>query len=306
MSHPAQFSRREFLKTSAQTAGALILGFSLPTRAQVREPASGGPFKVFQPNAWLRITADNQITILVEKPELGQGSRTYTPMMIAEELEVDWSTIHVEQAPTIPSIYQGLRTGGSGGVASTFTPMRQVGAQARVVLITAAAQQWKAKKRDCRAENGTVVHGPTNRHLSYGELVETASELPLINPDEITLKQPKDFRFIGKPIPRTDLPSKVDGSATFGIDVRVPGMLFAVIALSLLRWQAAELRPICGQDRSGSSGRFSGSTPPALLQHGRWCGCGGRFNLGSHAGPQSTCTEVGQGTGRERKHGKPA
>jgi isoquinoline 1-oxidoreductase beta subunit len=205
MSHPAQFSGREFLKTSAQTAGALILGFSLPTRAQVREPASGGPFKVFQPNAWLRITADNQITILVEKPELGQGSRTYTPMMIAEELEVDWSTIHVEQAPTIPSIYQGLRTGSSGGVASTFTPMRQVGAQARVVLITAAAQQWKAKKRDCRAENGTVVHGPTNRRLSYGELVEAASELPLINPDAITLKQPKDFHFIGKPIPRTDV-----------------------------------------------------------------------------------------------------
>jgi isoquinoline 1-oxidoreductase subunit beta len=230
MSHPAQFSRREFLKTSAQTAGALILGFSLPTRAQVREPASGGPFKVFQPNAWLRITADNQITILVEKPELGQGSRTYTAMMIAEELEVDWSAIHVEQAPTIPSIYQGLRTGGSGGVASTFTPMRQVGAQARVVLITAAAQQWRAKKRDCRAENGTVVHGPTNRRLSYGELVKAASELPLINPDAITLKQPKDFRFIGKHIPRTDVPSKVDGSATFGIDVRVPGMLFAVIA----------------------------------------------------------------------------
>lgn len=125
--------------------------------------------------------------------------------MIAEELEVDWSTIHVEQAPTIPSIYQGLRTGSSGGVASTFTPMRQVGAQARVVLITAAAQQWKAKKRDCRAENGTVVHGPTNRRLSYGELVEAASELPLINPDAITLKQPKDFHFIGKPIPRTDV-----------------------------------------------------------------------------------------------------
>jgi len=151
-------------------------------------------------------------------------------MMIAEELEVDWSTIHVEQAPTIPSIYQGLRTGGSGGVASTFIPMRQAGAQAREMLVTAAAGQWKAKKKDCIAENGTVVHSPTNRRLSYGELVEAASELPLINPDEITLKQPKDFRFIGKPLPRTDVPSKVDGSAGFGIDVRVPGMLFAVIA----------------------------------------------------------------------------
>jgi isoquinoline 1-oxidoreductase beta subunit len=225
-----QVSRREFLKTSAQTTGSLILGFCFPTRGQVQEPASGGLSRVFKPNAWLRITADNQITVLVEKPELGQGSRTYTPMMIAEELEVDWSNIHVEQAPTIPSIYQGLRTGGSGGVASTFTPMRQVGAQAREMLITAAAQQWKAKKRDCRAENGTVVHGPTSRRLSYGELVEAASTVPLINPDEITLKQPKDFRFIGKPIARTDVPGKVDGRAVFGIDVRVPDMLFGVIA----------------------------------------------------------------------------
>jgi isoquinoline 1-oxidoreductase beta subunit len=226
----AKLYRREFLKTSTKTAGALILGFYFPMRGQTQEPAPGASLRIFKPNAWLRITADNQIIVLVEKPELGQGSRTYTPMMIAEELEVDWSAIHVEQAPTIPSIYQGLRTGGSGGVASTFTPMRQVGAQAREMLITAAAQQWKAKKRDCRAENGNVVHGPTNRRLSYGQLVEAASTVPLINPDEITLKQPKDFRFIGKPIPRTDVPSKVDGSAAFGIDVRVPGMLFAVIA----------------------------------------------------------------------------
>ena len=225
-----QVSRREFLKTSTQATGALILGFSLPTRGQAQEPASSGPFKIFKPNAWLRITADNQIRVLVEKPELGQGSRTYTPMMIAEELEVDWSTIHVEQAPTIPSIYQSLRTGGSGGVANTYTPMRQVGAQAREMLITAAAQQWKAKKKDCRAESGAVVHSPTNRRLTYGELVEAASELPLINPDEVTLKQPKDFRIIGKSLPRTDVPSKVDGSAGFGIDVRAPGMLFAVIA----------------------------------------------------------------------------
>jgi isoquinoline 1-oxidoreductase beta subunit len=226
----AQVSRRKFLKTGTQIAGVLILGFHLPARRETHDVLSGGPLKIFKPNAWLRISADNQITVLVEKPELGQGSRTYTPMMIAEELEVDWSAIHVEQAPTIPAIYQGLRTGGSGGVASTFTRMRKVGAEARELLLTAAALQWQVKRSDCRAENGTVVHGPTNRRLSYGELVETASRLPPINPDEIALKQPKDFRLIGKPIPRTDVPSKVDGSAAFGIDVRVPGMLVAVIA----------------------------------------------------------------------------
>jgi isoquinoline 1-oxidoreductase beta subunit len=226
----SRLDRREFLKTSTRTAGALILGFYFALRGQPQEQASGRSLRIFKPNAWLRITADNQITILVEKPELGQGSRTYTPMMIAEELEVDWTAIQVEQAPTIPAIYQGLRTGGSGGVASTFTPMRKVGAQAREMLVSAAAEQWQAKRRDCRAENGTVVHIPTNRRLSYGELVEAAANLPLMNPDEIALKPPKDFRYIGKPMPRTDVPSKVDGSAAFGIDVRVPGMLFAVIA----------------------------------------------------------------------------
>lgn len=230
MVHHAGIGRREFLKGSAGTAGALVLGFYLPLHGRDQESSPGTQPKVFKPNAWLRITADNQITVLVEKPELGQGSRTYTPMMIAEELEADWSTIRVEQAPTIPAVYKGLRTGGSGGVVNTFNSMRSAGAQAREMLLTAAAQQWNAKKRDCRAQNGTIVHGPTNRRLSYGELVEAASKLPAIDPDDLALKQPKDFRFIGNPVPRTDAPSKVDGSASFGIDVRVPGMLFAVIA----------------------------------------------------------------------------
>jgi isoquinoline 1-oxidoreductase beta subunit len=138
-----QVSRRDFLRTSAQTAGALVLGFYLPAGVKAHQLASGGRVKVFKPNAWLRITTDNQITVLVEKPELGQGSRTYTPMMITEELHVDWSAIRVEQAPTIPAIYQGLRTGGSGGVASAFTPMRRVGAQAREMLLMAAAMASK-------------------------------------------------------------------------------------------------------------------------------------------------------------------
>lgn len=224
-----QVSRREFLKTGALTAGAFVLGFYLPG-GTARALASGESSRIFKPNAWLRITEDNQVTILAEKPELGQGSRTYIAMMIAEELEVDWSTIDVEQAPTIPSIYTGLRTGGSGGVVNTFTPMRQVGAQAREMLITAAAQQWQAQKRDCQAENGAIIHIPTKRRLGYGALVAAASKLPLLNPNEITLKLPKNFRFIGKPMARLDVPSKVDGSAEFGIDVRIPDMLFAVIA----------------------------------------------------------------------------
>ncbi|HET7206069.1 MAG TPA: xanthine dehydrogenase family protein molybdopterin-binding subunit [Terriglobales bacterium] len=225
MTFPEQVSRREFLKTTSGSVAALVLAFHLPVRGEDHA-------QIFKPNAWLRITSDDEITVLVEKPELGQGSRTYTTMMVAEELEVDCSAIHVEQAPTIPAIYAGLRTGGSGGVQNTFTPMRQAGAQAREMLIMAAAQQWGARKSDCRAENGSIVHTPTGRRVRYGKLVEAASRLPVINLDEVSLKHPKDFRVIGTPIPRTDVPSKVDGSAQFGIDVRVPGMLFAVIARS--------------------------------------------------------------------------
>ena len=228
MATKTEVNRREFIKTSASSGAAFILGFYMPRRLF---PKAGSPeSSVLKPNAWIRITPDNQITVLVEKPEMGQGPRTTVPMMLADELEADWSTIHVEQAPTIPEIYRGLSTGGSGAVEDTWVAMRKVGAQAREMLITAAAQEWSADKKDCRARNSVVIHVPSGRRLTYGELVETASKLPEIKADGIPLKAPKDYRYIGKAVPRTDVPSKVDGSAAFGIDVRVPGMLYAVIA----------------------------------------------------------------------------
>ena len=224
-----RLNRRDFLSSGATGGAALILGFYLPgcIRAQEAPNSAAG---IFKPNAWVRITPDDQITILVEKPEMGQGARTAIPMLLADELEADWSAIRIEQAPTIPEIYKGLSTGGSGGVEESWDAMRKVGAQAREMLVAAAAQQWGAASKDCRAENGAVVHGPTGRRLSYGELVETASKLQEIKPDGIPLKDPTKYRFIGKPVPRTDVPAKVAGTAVFGIDVRVPGMLYAVIA----------------------------------------------------------------------------
>jgi isoquinoline 1-oxidoreductase subunit beta len=227
-------SRRKFLKTGAAGGAALVLGFYLPPRSSRARAAQADASTVYKPNAWIRITPDGQITLLVEKPEMGQGPRTAIPMMIAEELEADWSNIRVEQAPTIPSIYKGLSTGGSGAVEDTWPTMRTVGAQAREMLIAAAVQQWSVEKpvdrKDCIAEKSAVVHVPSGRRLRYGELVETAAKLPEIKPDSVRLKDAKDFRYIGKPIERTDVPAKVDGSAGFGIDVRVPGMLYAVIA----------------------------------------------------------------------------
>jgi isoquinoline 1-oxidoreductase subunit beta len=219
----ATLSRRELMKAGA----VFVLGFHLPGHGQ--EPVSRNS-EVFKPNAWVRIARDNRITVLTEIPELGQGTRTANVMMLADELEVEWSQIQWEQAPTIPAIYKHLSTGGSGGTRATWLPMRQAGAQVRELLVTAAAQQWGVERKDCKAENGAVIHTPTQRRLPYGELAESASRIPTANLDQVPLKAAKDFRFIGKSTGRVDTPGKVDGSAVFGLDVRVPGMLFAVIA----------------------------------------------------------------------------
>ena len=216
-------SRREAMKAGA----AFVLGFYLPGHGQ--EPVSSNS-DVFKPNAWVRITRDNRITVLTEIPEMGQGTRTANVMMLADELEVEWSSIQWEQAPTIPTIYKHLKTGGSGGTLATWLPMRQAGAQVRELLLTAAVQRWGVERKDCKAENGAVTHTPTQRRLMYGDLAESASTIPTVKLDQVPLKASKDFRFIGKPMGRVDTPGKVDGSAIFGIDVRVPGMLFAVIA----------------------------------------------------------------------------
>jgi isoquinoline 1-oxidoreductase beta subunit len=227
MTAQLEIDRREFLKTTAKSSAALVLGFYLPVRASAQDVSDD---RAFRPNAWIRITSDNQITVLTEIPEMGQGPRTVDTMMLADEIEADWSTIRVEQAPVIPETYKNLKTGGSGGTGTAWEYMRKVGAQAREMLLIAAALRWGVDKKDCRAENSTVVHSSSGRRVTYGELVETAAKLPEIKADGIALKPSRDFRFIGKPIPRVDVPSKVDGSAGFGIDVRVTGMLFAVIA----------------------------------------------------------------------------
>ena len=225
MSAAASPNRREAMKAGA----ALILGFYLPPRGKASQIESAG-LEVYKPNAWVRITRDNRVTILTDVPELGQGTRTAAVMMLADELEVEWSNITWEQAPTIPQIYKRLTTGGSGGLTFLWLPMRRAGAQARELLLAAAAHEWGVEKNDCRAENGAVVHAPTKRRVQYGGLIGTASTLPSLDLDKVPLKDPRDFRFIGKPIARIDTPAKIDGSAVFGIDVRVPGMLFAVIA----------------------------------------------------------------------------
>ena len=181
----------------------------------------------FSPNAYLRITPDNKITIVVARSEMGQGIRTALPMILAEELEADWKQIEIEQAGA-STLYGDQTTGGSASVKSTWDPMRKAGAAAREMLISAAALQWGVARSTCAAQQGSVLHSSSNRRLSYGELVAKAATLPV--PTDVTLKQAKDYKIVGQRLPRVDTPSKVKGEAIFGIDFRLPGMKFAVLS----------------------------------------------------------------------------
>jgi isoquinoline 1-oxidoreductase subunit beta len=212
-------TRREAVGTGI----ALVIGFALPRRGK----SAPGTNEL---NAWVRISSDNHVTVLTEVPEMGQGTRTANAMMLAEELELDWSSVRWEQAPTIPRIYLRLSAGGSHSTTSTWPRLRKAGAQAREMLLTAGAKRWGVDVKECHAEKGAVVHTASGRRLVYGDLVQDTLKLPVPDPDHVPLKDPKDFRIIGKPVPRVDIPDKVDGSAVFGLDVRRPEMLYAVIA----------------------------------------------------------------------------
>jgi isoquinoline 1-oxidoreductase subunit beta len=222
-------NRREFLKKSAAAGAALVVGFYIPTdafgdQAEEQEKKTPNPF-----NAWVRITPDNQVTLILGKSEMGQGVMTSLPMILAEELCVDWKQVTIEQAPTNPKIYDH-GTGGSGSVADSWLPLRQAGAAAREMLLAAAAKKWEVSADTCKAQNGYVVHGHPERTFRYGELVADAAQLAIPNFKEVPLKNSNDFTIVGHDTHRVDSASKTNGSAIFGIDSRPPGMLYAVIA----------------------------------------------------------------------------
>ena len=214
-------TRRTFLKTGALAAGGLFVTVEL-TRTVFRKKV------VFQPNAYIGITPDNVVSLWITRSEMGQGVHTMLPMMLIEELEVDLSQVRLEQAmPGGPFKTIRLRTSGSGSTVGTYQRLRKAGATARVMLIAAAAEKWGVTPSSCRAEKGTVVHVATDRRLTYGELASAASKLKI--PENPPLKAAKDFRVIGRSTMRTDGPAIVTGQARYGIDVKVPGMLYAVM-----------------------------------------------------------------------------
>jgi isoquinoline 1-oxidoreductase beta subunit len=229
MAKGSAFSRREFLRTGVTGGAALVVGFRLSPRALAdqaaeQEKKSPNPF-----DAWVRITPDNRVTLILGKSEMGQGIMTALPMILAEELCVDWKNVKVEQAPTNPTIYD-LGTGGSGSVADSWLPLRRAGAAAREMLIAAAAEKWEVGAETCKAQDGQVVHGNPKRYVSYGKLVEAAAKLPIPNFNTVPLKNSDDFTLVGHDTRRYEIREKATGRAVFGIDSRVPGMLFAVVA----------------------------------------------------------------------------
>src|SRR6266403_4446514 len=229
MANASVVNRRDFLKTATAGGVALVIGFHLSPRA-FADQAEGQEKKPPNPfDAWVRITPDNRVTLILGKSEMGQGIMTALPMILAEELCVDWKNVKVEQAPTNPKIYD-LGTGGSGSVAGSWLPLRRAGAAAREMLIAAAAQKWEVGADTCKAVDGQVVHGNPKRYLSYGELVETAARLPIPNFNTVPLKNSNDFTLVGHDTRRYEVRDKATGAATFGIDSRVPGMVYAVVA----------------------------------------------------------------------------
>lgn len=221
-------TRRDFIVVTSAAGAGLVLGVyaSRSGAGEAAAPATG-PQADFAPNAWVRIAVDGTVTVTVAKSEMGQGIRTALPMIVAEELDADWAMVRIEQA-LADDKYGSMVTGGSMSVRTSWETLRKAGAAARMMLLGAAAQRWNVAVTECRTERGTVVHEPTGRALRYGELAQDAARLPV--PGDPPLKQPSEFRIIGQRIPRLDTPGKVDGSAVFGLDVRVPGMLFAAIA----------------------------------------------------------------------------
>src|SRR2546425_6787381 len=217
-------SRRTFLETSAAVGGGLLLGFTLPSLKQS---------DLFAPNAFVRIDRDGRVTLIMHKVEMGQGTYTSMPMLLAEELEVDLAQVQLEHAPPDDARYAeplfGVQeTGGSTSVRGNWEQLRRAGATARTMLVSAAAQTWKVDPSSCNAARGEVIHGASGRRLSYGALVDAAVLLAV--PRTVPLKDPKDFKLIGTPAKRLDGPDKVNGAAQFGIDVKVPGMKVATVA----------------------------------------------------------------------------
>jgi isoquinoline 1-oxidoreductase beta subunit len=229
-------SRRRFLSVSAAVGGGLLIGFTAVPSIRDADAAQSAAGATFTPNAFIRIGSDGQVVLTMPYVEMGQGTYTSIPMLIAEELEVDLKQVRLEHAPPNEKLYGnpllgGIQaTGNSNAVRASWQPLRQAGATARTMLVSAAAKRWNVDPASCRAQSGKVLHAPTGRSIKYGELAADAARMPV--PENAVLKRPADFKLIGTPAKRLDTPAKVNGTAVYGIDSRPPGVKIATLAQS--------------------------------------------------------------------------
>ena len=288
MNSSLQLTRREFLEASGATA--LIVGFALPGALRAAAAAA-----TFQPNAYLRITPDNRVTVVVGSSEMGQGVLTAIPMLVAEELDADWSKVGFEQAPVdkafVNPMFGMQATGGSTTVRANWEPMRKAGAAAREMLVAAAAEQWNVDRSTLRTDRGQVVSAD-GRTASYGSLVGAAARQPV--PANPKLKDAKEFTILGKPVKRLDTPGKVLGTAKFGIDAHVPGMLVALMARAPLPGaKAASVNDVKARAVKGVSQVIQIPSGVAVLADGYWAAKKGRdalnieWDLGANTGLSS-------------------
>jgi isoquinoline 1-oxidoreductase subunit beta len=230
MNYMPKMNRRSFVVGSAAAGGGLALGFSLPFGPTVVRAADGSP----EVTAWVVIRPDDTVVVRIARSEMGQGTLTGLAQLVAEELEADWSKVTTEyptpgQNTARKRVWGDMSTGGSRGIRESNEYVRKGGAAARIMLVQAAANEWKVPAAECVAENGTVTHKPSGRKVSYGKIAEAAAKLEPPDPKTITLKDPKDWKIAGKPLKRLDTKEKVTGEMVYGIDVKLPGMLYAAI-----------------------------------------------------------------------------
>jgi isoquinoline 1-oxidoreductase beta subunit len=223
-----QFNRRQFIEVSALAGGGLLIASSIEPfgRLEAMAPQGGD----FSPNAYIRLTPDGFVTIVAKNPEIGQGVKTMLPMLIAEELDVDWNKVRIEQGDLDTTKFQGQSAGGSNATPNNWLPMRRVGAAGRAMLVAAAAQTWGVPEAELTTASGAVLHASSRRRAMYTELLAKAATLTPPALESVPLKDAKDFKIIGKPTRNVDAQAIVTGKPIFGIDVKVPGMLHAVYA----------------------------------------------------------------------------
>jgi isoquinoline 1-oxidoreductase beta subunit len=229
MKNQKQLDRRSFIKFSALAGGGVMIGLYTESEilAQRGGPGGGAPAPV-NPNVYITVNQDNTFTLIAKNPETGQGMRNALPMIIADEFDVDWKQVKVQQADCNPTLYGGQIEGGSTATPTLYTPMRQVGAAARMMMVSTAAKQWNVPESECTTGSGMVKHARTNKSATYASLADAALKMPPMAATDVKLKDPKDFKILGTRVMGVDVKDIVTGKPAFSIDVNPPGMLYAV------------------------------------------------------------------------------